>query len=298
MGYLKKDLSSNLSPSSYFNLFEDKSKILLNNPWYFSIFMLFVILGVLINYRWLQLEIIPTIILSALWLLFWKNSELNGKVFLIIASIFGFAHEILGVKYGYFTYLGGVLGGVPIWILPGYGAIFWSSYNLWHVFDQKYSKKWWYDLVNYFIPVSFAVMLVVDYVMFDLLHNPVTTLLKFSLAFLLFKTFAGLKLAYFVGFFTVLTEFTGEMLGTWTHPDFSLFSLMSGYIFLLWICLTISDVMRSKRVLTLTDALKNEKIFTLADSLKIKKDWGRIEAMSAIVLTIIYTLSMLGIAEV
>jgi hypothetical protein len=260
--------------------------------------MVSVILGVLINYRWLQLEIIPTIILSVLWLLFWKNSELDGRVFLIIASIFGFAHEILGVKYGYFTYLGGTIEGVPIWILPGYGAIFWSSYNLWKVFDKKYSKRWWYDRVNYFIPASFAVMLVVDYIMFDLLHNPIITLLKFTLVFLLFKTFAGLKLAYFVGFFTVLTEFTGEMLGTWTHPDFSLFSLMPGYIFLLWICLTISDILQSKRVLTLTDAINNEKIFTLADSLKTKKDWGRIEIMSAIVLTAIYTLSMLGVAEV
>ncbi|MDG6243282.1 MAG: hypothetical protein QCH31_02655 [Methanolobus sp.] len=255
-------------------LVEKKSHILVNNVWYFALFMLTTIVGILVFYRQTQNEVIPAIILSGLWLLFWEQTTFKGKMLLVIASVFGYVHELIGVQHGYFTYLGGVIGGAPIWLIPGYGAIFWSSYNLWKIFHERYSQKQWFHRVNYFIVASIAVLLVADYTRFDLSLQPVAILMKFSLALMLFNSLDGLRLAYFTGFFTVLTEFTGEMLGTWTHPEFSLFSLMAGYLFLLWICITLSDV------------------------IKRKKKWGRIEGAAAFTLTSFYILLLLGIVAV
>jgi hypothetical protein len=253
---------------------EKKSQILFNNVWYFAIFMLTVILGILVFYRHTQNEVIPAIILSVLWVLFWNNSMLKGRMLLVIASVFGYVHELLGVQHGYFTYLGGAIGGAPIWLIPGYGAIFWSSYNLWKIFQKRYSQKQWFHRVNYFIVASVTLMLVADYIIFDLSLQPIAILMKFSLALMLFSSLDGLRLAYFTGFFTVLTEFTGERLGTWTHPTFSIFSLMAGYIFLLWICITLSDVVKGK------------------------KKWGKIEPVAAVSITSFYILLLLGIVAV
>ncbi|WP_292464387.1 hypothetical protein [Methanolobus sp.] len=236
--------------------------------------MLTVILGILVFYRHTQNEVIPAIILSILWVLFWNNSMLKGRMLLVIASAFGYVHELLGVQHGYFTYLGGAIGGAPIWLIPGYGAIFWSSYNLWKIFQERYSQQQWFHRVNYFIVASVALMVVADYAIFDLSLQPMAILLKFSLALMLFSSLDGLRLAYFTGFFTVLTEFTGEMLGTWMHPDFSLFSLMAGYVFLLWICITLSEVIKGK------------------------KKWGKIEPVAAVSITSFYILLLLGIVAV
>jgi hypothetical protein len=263
-----------LPPTTLKLIIESKSKVLINNIWYFFFFMLFAIIGILLFYRWTVNEVLPLTILSFLWIMFWSNSERKGQILLIIASVFGYFHELLGVIYGYFTYLGGVIGNVPIWILPGYGAIFWSSYNLWHIFELRYSKSQWFPVVNYFIPVSLTILLAFDFFFFDLAQNPIAIMAKFSLAFLLFKNFKELRLAYFVGFFTVLTEFSGEILGTWYHPDFSLLSLMTGYVFLLWICITI------------------------ADSIDGVKKWGVVEVVAASLLTLYYIVSMAGIFSI
>lgn len=236
--------------------------------------MLTVIVGILVFYRHTENEVIPAVILGVLWLLFWNNSMLKGRILLVIASVFGYVHELLGVQHGYFTYLGGAIGGAPIWLIPGYGAIFWSSYNLWKIFQERYSQKQWFHRVNYFIFATVALLIIADYSMFDMSAQPVGILLKLSLALMLFSNLEGIRLAYFTGFFTVLTEFTGEMLGTWNHPDFSLISLMAGYVFLLWICITLSD------------------------AIKRRKEWGRIEGVSAFALTSFYILLLLGIVAV
>ena len=256
------------------SLIEDKSRILLNNFLYFFFFMLFAIFGTLIFYIQTRIEIVPFIVLSLLWILFWKNSELKGRIFLVTASAFGYVHELIGVHFEYFTYLGGIIGGVPLWILPGYGAIFWSSHNLWKIFEENYSTRHWFEKVNYFFAASFVLLLAADYALFDLSLNPLAIMVKFLLAIMLFNTITGLRLAWFVGFFTVLTEFSGETLGAWAHPDFSFFSLMAGYIFLLWICLTINDL------------------------IKKEKKWGRVEAVAAILLSIYYIFSMTGMIVV
>jgi hypothetical protein len=247
---------------------EEKSRMLLNDPHYFFIFMLSTIFGVLIYYRATVDEIMPTIVLSLLWMLFWKNTDQKGRIFLIIASLFGYVHELLGVRYGYFTYLGGAIGGSPIWLIPGYGTIFWSSYNLWEIFEKTYSEKKWFRSTNIFIPVSLAVLITVDHMVFDLALKPVSILAKFTLAFMLFRNFQEIRLAYFVAFFTVLTELTGEIIGTWSHPEFSLISLMAGYVFLLWVCLTINDlsngrISRSRKEVLAGSVLTTFYIFLL-----------------------------------
>ena len=224
----------------------EKSRVLLNDPHYFFIFMLSTIFGVLVYYRATVDEILPTIVLSLIWILFWKNTDHKGRIFLVIASVFGYVHELLGVRYGYFTYLGGFIGGSPIWLIPGYGTIFWSSYNLWEVFEKAYSGKEWFRYTNVFILASLAVLIAVDHVVFDLALKPFSILAKFTLAFMLFRNFQGIRLAYFVAFFTVLTELTGEIIGTWSHPEFSLISLMAGYVFLLWVCLTIDEFSKGR----------------------------------------------------
>jgi hypothetical protein len=272
------------SCSSHRCILRDKGRLLLTNVRYFPIFMLVTIFGTLILYRYtysgdgisgdIWSEILPTLILSFLWLLFWKTSCSKGRIFLVVASVIGYVHEVLGVQHGYFTYLGGVYGGVPLWLLPGYGTIFWSAHNLWKGFEGAFLKYKWFHNVNYLAILSMAILLFVDYFIFTLSHDMGAILFKFVLVFMLFKGLAELRLAYFVGFFTVLTEFAGETLGTWSHPEFSFFSLMAGYVFLLWVCLTLNDYIKGA------------------------KKWGRIEAVAAVIMTTFYILSLMGFFEV
>lgn len=270
--------------SSHGCILRDKGRLLLTNVWYFPIFMLVTIFGTLVLYTYtysgdgvsgdLRAEFLPTLILSSLWLLFWKTSCSKGRIFLVVASVIGHVHEVLGVQHGYFTYLGGAYGGVPLWLLPGYGTIFWSAHNLWKGFEGAFSKKHWFHYVNYYVLASMVVLLLVDYFIFSLSHDLVAILFKFAIVFMLFKGLAELRLAYFVAFFTVLTEFTGELLGAWSHPNFTFFSLMAGYVFLLWVCITLHDYIKGT------------------------KKWGKIEAVAAIVMVTFYILSLMGYFEV
>ncbi|WP_305065478.1 hypothetical protein [Methanococcoides sp.] len=274
---------------------ENKSRTLVNTPLYFCLFMLFTILGILAYYILTKDEFTPTIILSVLWIIFWKNSKTEGKTFLVIASLFGFIHELLGVQYGYFMYLGGAIGNVPIWILPGYGTIFWSSYNLWNIFEKQYSGSKWFHFTNHFIILSFVLLILADYSYFDLTKDPLNTSIKFILAFMLFTNFNLLRLAYFTGFFTVLNEIAGETLGTWSHPDFSLLSLMAGYVFLLWICRSIAEVKEAKK----EESHENNSLVSYISAFKGlvngQKEWTKREATAVFLLILYYTLALLGL---
>ena len=210
----------------------------------FFIFIVVAILTTLLFFKQTLDDYAATFILSLLWYFFWTKSSVRGRVFLVVASIVGFLHEIVGVYFGWFTYLGGFIGGVPLWVLPGYGAIFWASYNFWTVFEKTYKEKPWFSKVNLVMVVSFAIILAVDYIFLDLSLSPVFTLLKISFAFLLFKNIKHIRLAYFVGLFTVFDEIAGELIGTWAHPHFSILSLIAGYIFLLWTCLAVTDIIK------------------------------------------------------
>lgn len=226
----------------------NKFDLLLTNPLFFAIFMIVIIFSVLIYYRFFKDEFIPFILLGIFWIIFWIHSDNDEYIMLILPSFFGFIHELIGVKHGYFTYLNGIIGGAPLWLIPGYGAIFWSSYHMWNIFYKKYNQKTFFKYIIHFIVLTFIILITIDFFLFDLNQNPFMIMLKFFLVFLLFRNLNNIKLAYFVAFFTVLTELTGEILGTWYHPTFSVFSLMSGYVFLLWICLTVNKFINKEYI--------------------------------------------------
>lgn len=235
-----------------------KKEYFLNDVKDFFIFNIVAILGTLIFYRQTQDEFTATLILSALWIFFWKESDLLGKVFLVSASLIGYTHELLGVAAGYFTYLGGFFGGVPLYVFPGYGAIFWASYHFWDIFEKTYISGSgggkWGIVLRRILPNSWrtviavtAIFFTIDIVLFDLTKKPALFLTEFFLVMLLWKSPRQILLAYFVAFFTVFDEFAGEILGAWSHESFSLVSLSTGYMFLLWMATTITDTLHKSK---------------------------------------------------
>ncbi|MCK5474433.1 MAG: hypothetical protein KAI53_03440, partial [Candidatus Aenigmarchaeota archaeon] len=63
--------------------------------------------------------------------------------------------------------------------------------------------------------------------------------------------------------FTVFDEIAGELIGTWSHPVFSIFSLMAGYVFLLWMCLTITDILQGTKKWRLIEVLCATAFFVI-----------------------------------
>lgn len=253
-----------LSVKQFSKGLEQEKNYLLHDVKDFLLFVITSIVGVLIFYTQTGDELTATLILSLLWLFFWKESDLQGKVFLVAASVIGYVHELVGVKAGFFTYLGGFFGGVPIWVLPGYGAIFWASYNFWKIFEETYGKKKWFSRIPLIIGGITLLLILVDAAFFDLLESPFSIILGLLLSLILFKSIAEVRLAYFVAVFTVFDEIAGEIVGAWYHPQFSIFSLMSGYVFLLWMSLTIKEILSET------------------------KNWRAIEIMSAILFLAIF----------
>ena len=66
----------------------------------FFIFVVSAIIGTLIFYRATEDEFTATVILSLLWIFFWRESDKKGKVFLTFAAAIGYAHELIGVDAG------------------------------------------------------------------------------------------------------------------------------------------------------------------------------------------------------
>ncbi len=236
-----------------------KKEYFLNDASDFFIFNIVAILGTLVFYRQAQDEFAATLILSVLWVFFWKESDLLGKVFLVSASIIGYAHELIGVQAGYFTYLGGFFGGVPIWIFPGYGVMFWASYHFWSIFEKKYAIALGRGMISGIVkriyasaPASIVVLtaaiFALDIAFFDFMQNPFIFSLEFVLVVMLWRSLKDARVAYFVAFFTVFDEFAGEALGVWSHPVFSLVSLATGYMFLLWMSRTLTDILQKNKV--------------------------------------------------
>ncbi len=229
------------------NSLKRSKDILLHDAGDFFLFVIAAIIGTLIFYRQTQDEFTATLILSVLWIFFWRESDIKGKVFLVVASVVGYVHELIGVKVGFFTYLGGFFGGVPLWILPGYGAIFWASYNFFKIFEEKYGKEAWFSKIVYVLLGATIALIAIDWIILDLSLKPIDIILGLVLSLLLFGSWKEIRLAYSVALFTVFDEIAGEIIGTWAHAEFSIFSLMSGYVFLLWMCLTITDILQGTK---------------------------------------------------
>ncbi|MGM0771852.1 MAG: hypothetical protein ACQESU_09660 [Halobacteriota archaeon] len=76
--------------------------------------MLVTIASTLVYYLLTKDEFIPKVILSVLWFIFSKNSKIEGRTILAVAFVFEHIHELLGVQYGHFTYLNGIIGKLGI----------------------------------------------------------------------------------------------------------------------------------------------------------------------------------------
>lgn len=255
--------------TKFSEMLKARKNYLLNDVNDFLLFVIVSIVGVLIFYRQTQDEITATLILSMLWYFFWKESDIQGKVFLVAASAIGYVHELIGVKVGFFTYLGGHFGGVPLWVLPGYGAIFWASYNFWKIVEERYGKDKWFKKIHWIAVGITALLVIIDAIVFDFAAKPYSFSLEFVLSLTLFRSIVQMRLAYFVALFTVFDEIAGELIGTWHHPVFSIFSLMSGYVLLLWMSLTIKDLMQGT------------------------KKWGAVEIASALALFVMFVLDVM-----
>lgn len=226
---------------------EHRKNYMLHDASDFLAFVVASIIGVLIFYRQTQDEFTSILILSLLWYFFWRESDMQGKILLVAASAIGYVHELIGVKVGFFTYLDGFFGGVPLWVLPGYGAIFWASYNFWRIFEETYRNEKWFSKIPYAAAAITALLVAVDSAFFGFLLKPLMFSAEIILSFLLFRSLAEVRLAYFVAAFTVFDEIAGELIGTWHHSIFSIFSLMSGYVFLLWMSLTIKELLQGTK---------------------------------------------------
>ncbi|VVB60649.1 Uncharacterised protein [uncultured archaeon] len=221
--------------------------VLLHDSGDFFLFVIAAIISTLIFYRQTRDEFVAMLILSVLWIFFWRESDIKGKVFLVFASVVGYVHELIGVKVEFFTYLGGFFGGVPLWVLPGYGAIFWASYNFFKIFEERYGKEAWFSKIEYLLLGATIALIAIDWTVLDLSQKPIEIILGLILSLLLFGSSKEIRLAYSVALFTVFDEIAGEIIGTWTHTQFSIFSLMSGYVFLLWMCLTITEILNGTK---------------------------------------------------
>ena len=222
---------------------EDK---LLDSPRNFLIFCFAIIFIVLFQYSFTHNALIPVFLLGALWILFWSRSTDIGKAFLLIATVLGYAHEILGVHMGWFSYATGDFGvGVPLWVAIGYGCIFWSVANFWshaearHMFPQRYFRFIW--------PGCLAAFFVLDFFVFQM-----TDLLFLNLAFvvLMYFLFSRPKDQHFaltIALFCGLEEVVGALLGAWHHPVLSLVKVIPPYMFFGWMILfVVFSLMRGR----------------------------------------------------
>lgn len=231
-----------------------KQDQLLNNPKYFLSFCISIILFILVFYSFTKNAIFPTIILGGLWLAFWSRSTMVGKSYLLIATSLGYAHEILGVAMGWFTYATGNFGlGVPVWVAIGYGCIYWSIENFWthaeekHYFPQKHFRFIWVG--------SFLSLFIIDYFLLEISDKFIFNTLFIILLLFLFNTLEEQHLALTVAFFCGTVELTGSLLGAWYHPTLSLVRVIPVYIFFVWLIQLGIQLTHKGRMLRLRDML-------------------------------------------
>ncbi|MCD6229982.1 MAG: hypothetical protein J7K00_04210 [Candidatus Diapherotrites archaeon] len=220
----------------------------LNNTKQFTVFCIINIVAILVYYSFTKDELLPVFYLSMLWFVFWKNSTTTEeKTMLVGASLIGIFHEILGANLGWFTYTTGMAFGAPTWIMPGYGVIFWASYNLWTHFEEHHHLK--EKLFSKTFIIGTAVLITFDLFVLNLLNSPsiFIAIPSYLAAFSLFQRGKERHLAVATGAMTLFDELAGEMIGAWSHPIFFSTSLMAAYLFALWIFLTAAKIIKKEK---------------------------------------------------
>ncbi len=223
-------------------------KNVLHNTKQFTAFCIVNIVAILVYYSFTKDELVPFFYLSILWFVFWKNSTtIEEKTMLVGASIIGILHEIIGANLGWFTYTTGIAFGAPTWVMPGYGIIFWASYNLWTHFEEHHHLK--EKFFSKIFIIGSAGLVTLDLLVLGMISSisVIVALPSYIAAFSLFQRGKERHLAVATGAMTVLNEFTGEILGAWAHPIFYSTSLMAAYLFALWIFLTTAKVIRKEK---------------------------------------------------
>jgi hypothetical protein len=181
-----------------------------------------------------------TLVLGILWLMFWTKADTLGKLLLLISAAVGFSHEVLGVGLKWFSYSQGMVAGVPLWLLPGYGVIYYSAEYIW-----KKTKRQWTD--DKYIVMS--IVLVGFFLYMDIYVNkfivPISQWFYAGLILLLVSTLSKHEqhFMYAVAVLTATEEYVGVVVKAWTYPmGFAFLNVVPSYMFLGWIGLAITHL--------------------------------------------------------
>jgi len=193
---------------------------LLRNAKYFFVFSILLIISVLLYYSKTREEFLPLIALGITAAVFWTHSDKRGKVFMVAAASLGFAHEVVGGMEGWFVYTSGIFFQTPLWLIPGYAAMYWACYNLWKHGKNKYKIK---ERNFTILSVSLiALMFILDatvcnfrpaYWAFDIA--------VIAIVVLLFRLTADKHLALVTWCMVAFDEFLGFSLCAWQHYSYA-----------------------------------------------------------------------------
>lgn len=255
--------------------FEKDEEILLRNAKYFFAFSILMITSVLIYYSRTGDEWLPLAALTITAAVFWTHSDKTGKIFMIAAASVGYIHEAIGGMEGWFVYTSGAFFQTPLWLIPGYAAMYWSCYNLWKRGRKKYRVR----------ERNFKILAVAVIALMFILDATVCHFRPrswpFDMAFigiiiLLFKVRAERHFAFLALALTTFNEFLGFSLGAWQHylypgqvstlaghvniaapaaTGFSFTGLIPPYLLFLWLSIRFADFVNERRRMTVRETL-------------------------------------------
>jgi len=195
---------------------EKDERIMLTNAKYFFVFCVFMITAMLVYYSSTGDEFFPFFALGLTAIVFWLHSDKTGKIFMIAAASIGYIHEVLGTMEGWFVYQSGFFFQTPVWLIPGYAAMFWACYNLWKQSRKRYKLK----------EKNFRLLAVATIALIFILDASLYTFRPLDWAYdivfigiilLLFRAPADRHLAYITFLLTAFDELLGYSLGAWQH---------------------------------------------------------------------------------
>jgi len=238
--------------------FREREKAFFASPGKFLLFSISIIIISLTLYQAGYFDLV-TSLLAVLWIIFWLNSSPMGKSFLLVASLLGFTHELIGVYFGWFSYNTALFWGVPFYILPGYGCIYWAAQNFWK------NTKWLLPTRRLY-PVMIAALVGFYLIDFFILNfgsavfvNTIVLVLILLLVYQLSEQ--EQNLAFFVLLLTGFNEVLGTVMGAWAHYPFSLVSSVPPYVFVVWLCVALTHSLLGDRKISRRELLLGIAVF-------------------------------------
>ncbi len=263
-----------------------EEKKLLSDAKKFFAFSLFLIVAALLYYSKTGDEVLPFLALFATAVVFWEHSDKTGKILMVAAASIGYIHEVVGGMEGWFVYTSGVFYQTPLWLIPGYAAMYWACYNLW----KRGSKKYKIREKNFilFAASLIALFFVLDATALDLRPVWVLDLCVLALLLMLFRIPGDRHFAFITLCMTAFNELLGVSLGAWQHylypgqvstlaghvdifspaaTGFSFIGLMPSYIIFLWGSIRFAEYVTERK-----KPLKRE--FVILGALLAIKAWS------------------------